>query len=185
MSLMPPSTASGPMPICSQAFGSGAADAAPPAPTASANAAVATKPHLLTLLPTSNRVCGRSSTLSIGQLRLFVPVVSPGRSHAHGLVQPRRPFVVSMDTEHALWDPRGMERCEGGQQQCPAQAASTPFRGHGQLAHPADALVGPVLGQRHPGDPVTRPRDEPPPRVERRRLDRPYPPLLPVVVNVA
>src|SRR4051794_26563867 len=119
---MLPSGVSGPMPTLTHAFGSGAAEAAPPAPTASANAIAATIPHLLTLLPTLDRVCGRPVALSIARRRLFVAVVPPSLPHADRLVQTCGSFVVSMDTERGAGDAGLGERRQRRQQQRPAKA---------------------------------------------------------------
>src|SRR6185503_15333 len=144
---MRPSGVSGPMPTLTQAFGSGAAEAAPPAPTASANANAATIPHLLLkLLPTLDRVCGRPVALSIGRRRLFVAVVPPGLPHADRLVQTSGPLVVSMDTERGAGDAGLGERRQRRQQQRPAKAAAAPRRSDRQLSYPSHVILDPVLG---------------------------------------
>src|SRR4029079_310970 len=92
---MPRPVVSAPTPTCCHSLG--AADAAPPALSASANAVAETTPHFPILLPPFARVSGRRGEMSIGSEVFVEAVVAPLGPHTHRLVQTRRSIVVSVD----------------------------------------------------------------------------------------
>src|SRR6185503_19713021 len=118
---MSPSVVSGPTPTCCHSLG--AADAAPPALSASANAVAETTPHFPILLPTFGRVSERRGEMSIGSEGLVEAVVAPLGPHTHRLVQTRRSIVVSVDAERCTPHAGIKELGERRQEQRAAETA--------------------------------------------------------------